>query len=152
MSDIKPTRTDGDERATLLALFQYCRDSFVRKLDGVDDATARRRLLPSDTTLLWLTQHLAHAEHLWFAQRFAGRNDGFTPVDDLGGAIAAYHATWERSDGIIAAAALDQRCRNIDMEPNVNLRWVVVHLIEETARHAGHADIIRELLDGTTGR
>ena len=43
-------------------------------------------------------------------------------------------------------------CRNIDVEPNVNLRWVVVHLVEETARHAGHADIIRELLDGATGR
>jgi len=73
MADHKPTRTDGDERATLHALLQYCRESFVRKLDDVDDAAARRRLVPSATTLLWLTQHLAHAEHLWLSQRFAGR-------------------------------------------------------------------------------
>jgi hypothetical protein len=153
MPDQKPTRTSDDERTTLHALFQYCRDSFVRKLDGVDDASARLRLLPSDTTLFWLTQHLAHAEHLWIAQRFAGQ-DGDAPAaaDTLGGAIDVYRATWARTDAIVAASSLNEPCRNIDREPNVNLRWVVAHLVEETARHAGHADIVRELLDGATGR
>jgi len=153
MPDRKPTRTNDDERTTLHALLQYCRVSFVRKLDGVDDATARRRLLPSDTTLLWITQHLAHAEHLWVTQRFAGRpDDAPPPADTLGAAIDVYRATWARTDAIVAASSLDEPCRNIDVEPNVNLRWVVAHLVEETARHAGHADILRELLDGATGR
>jgi hypothetical protein len=152
MADQKPTRTDGDERATLQALLQYCRESFVRKLDGIGDADARRRLLPSATTLLWLTQHLAHAEQLWIAERFAGEAIALTGPDDLPAAIEEYRATWTRTDTIVAAAPLDAMCSNVDVEPNVNLRWVVVHLIEETARHAGHADILRELLDGATGR
>jgi hypothetical protein len=152
MADQKPTRTAGDERVTLHALLQYCRDSFVRKLVGVDDVTARRELLPTATTLLWLTQHLSHAEDLWVAQRFAGGPSRHTDADTLADAIDAYRATWSRTDAIVAAASLDDLCRNVDVEPNVNLRWVVVHLIEETARHAGHADVIRELLDGATGR
>lgn len=152
MADQKPTQTDGDERATLHALLQYCRESFVRKLDGVGDEEARRRLLPSPTTLLWLTQHLAHAEQLWVAQRFAGEPIALESPDDLAGAIEEYRTTWARTDAIVAAAPLDAMCVNVDIEPNVNLRWVVVHLVEETARHAGHADILRELLDGATGR
>jgi hypothetical protein len=152
MADQKPTRTAGDERVTLHALLQYCRDSFLRKLDGVDDATARRELLPTPTTLLWLTRHLAHAEDLWITQRFAGEPSRHTDDDTLAGAIDVYRATWARTDATVAAADLDDMCRNVDVEPNVNLRWVVVHLIEETARHAGHADVIRELIDGATGR
>jgi len=151
MADQKPTRTDADERATLHALLQYCRDSFVRKLDGLDDEAARRRLLPTETTLLWLTQHLAHAERLWVVQRFAGEDETTTPAETLAGAVEAYRATWARTDAIVAAASLDERCRTIDVEPNVNLRWVVLHLVEETARHAGHADILREALDGAVG-
>jgi hypothetical protein len=70
----------------------------------------------------------------------------------LAGAIEVYRATWQRVDDIIAAASLDDLCRAVGDESPVNLRWVLMHLLEETARHAGHADIIRELLDGTTGR
>jgi len=152
MADQKPTRTAGDERVTLHALLQYCRDSFLRKLDGVDDATARRELLPTPTTLLWLTRHLSYAEDIWVTQRFAGEASGHSEAGSLAGAIDVYRATWARTDAIVAAASFDDVCRNVDVEPNVNLRWVVVHLIEETARHAGHADVIRELLDGATGR
>jgi hypothetical protein len=152
MTDQKPPRTGADERATSHALLRYCRDSFVRKLDGVGEEDARRRLLPSATTLLWLTQHLSYAEDIWVTQRFAGEASRHAEADSLAGAIEVYRATCARTDAIVAAAPLDAMCGNIDVEPNVNLRWVVVHLIEETARHAGHADIIRELLDGTTGR
>jgi Protein of unknown function (DUF664) len=152
MADTKPTRTAADERETLHALLQYCRDSFVRKLDGIDEQAARRELLPTATTLLWLTRHLAYAEDIWVAQRFAGEVSGHAEADTLAGAIDHYRTTCARTDAIVAAASFDDECRNIDVEPNVNLRWVVVHLIEETARHAGHADVIRELLDGATGR
>jgi hypothetical protein len=68
-------------------------------------------------------------------------------------AVAAYRATWERVDAVIAAApSLDVTCADVGVELPVNLRWVVAHLLEETARHAGHADILRELIDGVTGR
>ena len=152
MADQKPTRTAVEERGTLHALLQYCRDSFVRKLGGIDDTDATRRLLPSNTTLLWLTQHLAHAEDLWVVRRFAGEAGRHTTADTLAEAVDVYRATWARTDAIIAASSLDAMCRAIDVEPNVNLRWVVTHLVEETARHAGHADVLRELLDGATGR
>ena len=73
--------------------------------------------------------------------------------DDLGRSVAAYRATWPVVDAIIAGApGPDTRCADDPAEPPVTLRWVVAHLLEETARHAGHADIIRELIDGRTGR
>ena len=111
--------------------------------------------------MLWLVQHLAHAEQLWFVQRFAGRDLGTldavarpdgTVVGTVLGAAAAYRATWKVVDEIVRGASFDDLCADTGTESPVNLRWVVSHLLEETARHAGHADILRELLDGSTGR
>jgi uncharacterized damage-inducible protein DinB len=123
LNDQRPPRLVGEERETLHALMQYQRESVVRKVDGLDEESARRRLVGSDTTLLWLVKHLAYAESLWIHHRFAGEDvavtdDSLQPGDD----------------------------------PPVNLRWVLTHLLEETARHTGHADILRELIDGDTGR
>jgi hypothetical protein len=73
--DRKPPKLVAGERETLLALLQYQRDSFVRKLDGLDDAAARKELVPSGTSLLWLTKHVTFAEQTWFVWRFAGRHD-----------------------------------------------------------------------------
>ena len=70
----------------------------------------------------------------------------------MAAAVDAYRATWVRVDAITAAARLDDWCRDVGDDPPVNLRWVLMHLLEETARHAGHADILRELIDGDTGR
>ena len=73
--------------------------------------------------------------------------------DSLATAIDAYRATWTRVDAIVASAPnLDVECATTDGESSVNLRWVLMHLLEETARHAGHADILRELIDGQAGR
>ena len=72
--------------------------------------------------------------------------------DSLAGAIDAYQDTWARVDAVVGAASLDESCREVGDEAPVNLRWVLMHLLEETARHAGHADILRELIDGATGR
>jgi Protein of unknown function (DUF664) len=74
MSDVKPPRLVAGERETLLALLQYQRDSFVRKVTGVDEEDARRTFVGSGTNLLWLTKHMAHAESLWVIHRFAGRD------------------------------------------------------------------------------
>jgi hypothetical protein len=157
--DQKPPRLDGDERETLLALLQYQRLSLVRKATGVDDASARRSMVGSGTTLLWLMKHMARAEITWVLFRFAGEDvvipdDQFTDDDSLTSAIDVYTATWPRVDAVVSAApTLDEHClRRSDDEAPVNLRWILTHLLEETARHAGHADILRELIDGTTGR
>ncbi len=160
MSDQRPPRLVGGERATLHALLQYQRESLVRKVSDVDEKDARRALVPSGTTLLWLTKHMARAEMLWVAHRFAGHDltgaaadDTVQPGDMLAAAIDEYRATWSRVDEIAAdAPSLDDPCLRLGDDSPVNLRWVLMHLLEETARHAGHADIIRELIDGETGR
>ena len=158
MPDRKPPRLEGDELATLSALLGYQRRSLVGKVEGVDDAAARRPLVGSGTTLLWLVKHITGAELTWVVHRFAGEDvavppDAVQPSDTVAGAVDAYRAVWTRVDAIVAAApSLDARCRRVGEEIPVNLRWVLMHLLEETARHAGHADILRELVDGTTGR
>lgn len=69
-----------------------------------------------------------------------------------GRAYASYQAQYARSNEIVAAAALDDAGRHPDCRPgNADLRWMLIHLVEETGRHAGHADIVRELLDGAKG-
>jgi uncharacterized damage-inducible protein DinB len=158
MTDRKPPKLVDDERVTLHALLQYQRDSVVRKVDGVSDEAARRELVGSGTTLLWLVKHLAQAELLWLAHRFAGEAVRVVPDatvvagDTLAEAIDTYRATWSRVDAIARAADLNDRCHDTGDESQANLRWVLMHLLEETARHAGHADILRELIDGDTGR
>jgi hypothetical protein len=151
MADLKPPRFALGERETLLALLQYQRDSLVRKVAQLPADAERLRLVPSETTLLWLVEHLAWAELLWVSHRFAGRPlPASTPYDSLPDALAAYQQAWTTVDEIIVASDLDDLCLLTD-EP-VNLRWVLAHLLQETARHAGHADILRELIDGRTGR
>jgi hypothetical protein len=158
MPDLKPPRLVADERETLLALIQYQRDSFVRKVMGVDENRARQASVGSGTTLLWLTRHMAHAESLWVIRRFAGLDfdlpeEAIRPEDTIEAAVATYKEVWTPVDAVIAAASsLDEICRDVGDEAPVNLRWVLMHLLEETARHAGHADILRESIDGATGR
>jgi uncharacterized damage-inducible protein DinB len=160
VADTRPPRLAGGERETLLVALRYQRESLVRKVSGVDEAAARRSPVPSGTSLLWLVKHTAHAERLWIIQRFGGADEpiGTGALDDgdtVEGVVAGYRATWARTEAVVAGVAdLDQPCARAvhgDTRP-VNLRWVLTHLVEETARHAGHADILRELIDGDTGR
>ena len=156
--DRKPPRLVADERATVLALLQYQRESFASKVEGVDSGAARSSPVASGTTLLWLAKHMATAETLWIVHRFAGEpasvvpSDSVRPDDTIAAAVDAYRATWSVVDAIVAAAQLDDECCEVGDLPPVNLRWVLMHLLEETARHAGHADLLRELADGDTGR
>lgn len=155
--DQKPPRLAAGELETLLALLQYQRDSLVRKVAGLDEAVARRSPVASGTSLLWLIKHMASAEITWVLRRFAGQDvivpdDTPRPGDTLDAAIQFYRATWEGVDGAaFKAASLDEPCRRPD-GPQVNQRWVLAHLLEETARHAGHAGILGELIDGRPGR
>jgi Protein of unknown function (DUF664) len=157
VADQKPPRGIDDERATVGALLQFQRDSLVRKVSGVEEADARAARVPSGTTLLWLVKHLERAEALWVLHRFAGldiqlSDDAVGPTDTVTAVIASYQSSWARVDAVVASANLDDVCQNVGAESLVNLRWVLMHLLEETARHAGHADILRELIDGQTGR
>jgi uncharacterized damage-inducible protein DinB len=152
MPDVRPPRLAADDRATLCALLQYQRDSVLRKVDGLDDEAAGSSPVPTGTSLRWLVAHLARAESTWVETRFAGRAHDEAEPATLAEAVRAYRATWARVDAIVAASDLDERCAADDGQPPVNLRWVLAHLLEETARHAGHADVLRELLDGAVGR
>jgi uncharacterized damage-inducible protein DinB len=157
MADQKPPYLAGDERAVLCALLQYLRESVVRKIEGLDDEAATRAMVVSGTSLMWLVKHLAYAETIWFVQRFAGETVELPDPtvhdhDTVSAALDLYRATWSQVDAIIAAASLDDLCVDAPGFPPLDLRWVLAHMLEETARHAGHADIIRELIDGQTGR
>ena len=148
----------ADERGTLLGFLGYLRTAVVRKLDGVGDVDARRRLVPSGTTLAGLVNHLAGVERYWLQRRFAGLDVDLTGFgfelaesDTVAVVVDRYQAAVAASDEIIAA------CDDLDTPfarpvGDLRLRWVLVHLIEETGRHAGHADILRELIDGAVGR
>jgi hypothetical protein len=157
VADQRPPRRSGDERETLLSMLRFQRESFVRKVEGVGEEEARWSPVTSGTSLLWLTRHLAYAEAVWVVGRFAGRREEVPANevpdrDSVAAAVEAYRATWRAVDDVVASASLDDGCEDDERQPPVDLRWILAHLLEETARHAGHADIIRELLDGSTGR
>jgi hypothetical protein len=156
MPDLKPPRVAGDDRSVLLTLLQYQRASFVRKVSGVDAADAASSPVASGNSLLWLTNHMADAESTWVLQRFANQSPSAGDTDHAPTteeAVARYRRISNDVDAVVAAApSLDARCPDFDGGPEINLRWILAHLLEETARHAGHADILRELLDGSVGR
>ena len=155
MVDQKPPRLAGGDRETLLALLRYQRESFLRKTDGVGEKAGASSPVASGTSLLWLTNHVADAEEGWVLRRFARAGGGVAGPwsDSLEGARERYRRVWSEVDEVIEAApSLDSECGAFDDQATVNLRWIVAHLLEEVARHAGHADILRELIDGQTGR
>jgi len=146
------------ERDTLLAFLGYLRTSIDGKLEGLSDEDARRRLVASGTTLLGLAKHLAFVEVYWAQRRFAGSDvvlegDGFEldPADTVESVRREYARAGQRTDEIVTA------CPDLDRtlargRHGLTLRWMLAHLVEETARHAGHVDILRELVDGRAGR
>lgn len=149
----------ASERETLVAFLDYLRESVVVKASGLSEADARRPLVPSGTSLLGLVKHLTMAEVAWFPFAFAGLDvrvpsGALASSDTLEGVLAGYGAACAQSNSLIAGAEdLDVLCRRAATAPEpMSLRWVLVHMIEETGRHAGHADILREQLDGTVGR
>lgn len=159
------TSTAG-ERATLEAFLEVYRETVTRKLRGVSEEDARRRLVPSMTTLGGIVKHMRWVEQSWFQRVLAGRPASDLPAvpwtdDDpdadfrlepdetVEGLIAAYEQECARSRQAAAAHDLDDTMPHRRLG-EVSLRWVYIHMIEEIARHAGHADILREQIDGTT--
>lgn len=154
------------ERDLLDGMLDWYREAVLRKIDGVDAHVARTSPLRSGTTIVGLVKHLALVEDSWFHVRFAGEpepdpwasapweddNDWefhSAADDDLATVIALYRAACHRSRAAAAGRELDDF--SADTDRPLALRFAYVHLIEETARHLGHMDILREYLDGSTG-
>jgi uncharacterized damage-inducible protein DinB len=147
-----------DERTALLHWLAAQRDSALDILDGLSEADARRSVVPSGWTPLGLTVHLCGVEQHWFAFALGG-DAAHTPAvpgepGTMAEAVRAYRAEIERSDGLLAGFALDDPLTEVPAElPGEidTVRDMLLHVIEELARHCGHLDIARELLDGRTG-
>lgn len=154
-----------DVADSLAAWLDYERATILRKLDGLDDAALRRPMVPSGTCLLGLVKHLTEVEHGWFVNGVgqAGEPPPYSTDDDpdadfhLGpdestqDVVSAYLAVCERSRMVLAdVSSLDQTYDSA-RHNTIDVRWVATHMIEETARHNGQADILRELIDGTVG-
>jgi uncharacterized damage-inducible protein DinB len=146
------------EVEALRAALDGLRAGVLKKLAGLSDEDARRSTVGSGTNLAGLVQHLTFVESLWFEEIVAGgkaargvRSMQVDPSVSLRTLRSEYRAACEASNKIIATvgdadAPVTRNGRKRD------LRWVILGVIEETARHAGHADIIREQIDGQTGR
>ena len=155
MADIDTPRTGGSETKILPSTLRYLRESLIRKAEGLDEESARWSPVASGTSILWLVDHMAFVEDIWFVNRFLGRGEigVFTLSETLTVAVNNYEAVGRRVDAIIEETTdLDTLSRgDVGGEP-VSMRWILTHLIGELARHAGHADIIRELIDESIGR
>jgi uncharacterized damage-inducible protein DinB len=159
MPDRRTPFVNSDERTTLLAFLDYLREAVIVKASGLDDAAVRRSPVGSGTSLLGLVKHLTRVEVAWFQWALADfdvrvPDDALMPTDTAESVLAGYRDAIARSNAAVEAAAdLDQLCVHRSVAPErMSVRWVLVHMIEETGRHAGHADILREQIDGETGR
>lgn len=161
--------TEADTRELLLKYLQSARQAMLWKVEGLDPYDARRPLVPTGTNLLGLVRHLTSVEGGYFGEVF-GRPfplavdhdfdndpnaDLWVPADvsdeDV---LAAYRAVWVHSDETIAAHGLADTVTVPwwgDRGRDVTLQTLLVHVLAETNRHAGHADIVRELIDGAAG-
>ena len=151
-----------DERAVLLGYLTYHRTVLARKAEGISDEQARRAAFPpSRLTLLGLIRHMTDVERWWFRRvqlaedvpaLFEDDEEWQLPADaTIAEALAVYLDEIEVIDRHLATASMDERNEG---EPRVGqhaLRRTIVHMIEEYARHCGHADLLREAIDGTTG-
>lgn len=149
----------ADEKELLLSWLGFLRNAVIRRLDGLDEDQARWRpggdaLIP----LLGIVVHLTAAEGRWIDGGFHGapmsRSEAeFAPGPEItvAAALDAYRQRAAATDAAVRSLPLTTPCQRDPHQQNLDLRWVLLHLIHETAQHCGHADATRELLDGTVG-
>ncbi len=165
------TRTDpptvAGERAALEGWLDYHRGTLLAKCQGLTgEQLAERSVPPSSLSLLGLVRHMTDVERAWFRIRPAGEpglslryeTDGFPDADfdfaEPSGAeadLAAYRQECELARAAMAGRPLDDTFVDSRYGTTIDLRWVYLHMIEEYARHNGHADLLRERIDGVTG-
>lgn len=156
----------GSEKEVLGGFLDHYRQVIIDVCEGLSEEDLRKPMTPSGTSLLGMVKHLAYVEQGWFLENIADEQvvypfdiedseadfrieEGETSKEILD----LYRASCERSRQVLAGTSLDALIKNSVPRPwsrDYNVRWIVVHMIEETARHAGHADILRELIDGKT--
>lgn len=160
--------TTADERTMLEGWLDYHRQTLARKCEGLTDAQLRTASVePSELTLMGLVRHMAEVERGWFRQVLMDEDPGpiYFSEEDPDGEFhlteadtwEEAHATWQAEIDIArrnaAGFGLDDlsKGRSQRSGEQFNLRWIITHMIEEYARHNGHADLVRERVDGTTG-
>ena len=153
----------GDEKQSLRVALDRHRDVVLWKLEGLDDEALRRPMTASGTSLLGLVKHLAAVEYGWFCQTFDRPTEPLPfdaddadadlrprPEETVADIVAFYARARAAADQVIDEHDITDLGTAWFGDP-VTLRWVLIHMVEETARHAGHMDILRELVDGRTG-
>jgi hypothetical protein len=159
--------TVAGERAMLEGWLDHHRDTLLMKCQGLTaDQLKRRSVEPSSLSLLGLVRHMADVERSWFRRRVGGAADlprlyydegnPDGDFDDVAAAdaeadFATFRAEVELADEVAAGHPLDETFRHDRTGTEISVRWVYLHMIEEYARHNGHADLIRERIDGMTG-
>lgn len=155
---------DGDERATLTQMLDFLRATAVMKVEELSDEQAFATPVPPSTlTPAGVVKHLSATERFWFSIDFAGLDVPWPYSDDdphggfrleagdtLEAIVDEYVLECARSRAAIAGAGLDDMAKGDEM--TFNLRYALTHMIEETARHCGHLDLLREVTDGRTGQ
>jgi len=165
MADYIRVPWTGSEKESLKAALNRHRNVVLWKIEGLDDEQLRRPMTPSGTNLLGLVKHMAAVEFGWFCETFGRPFELLPSIDYDTDEQSDMHATAdETTEQIVdfyrrACAAADAALDEIDLDTvgqswdgnPVSMRWVAIHMLEEDARHAGHLDILRELIDGRTG-
>jgi uncharacterized damage-inducible protein DinB len=153
----------AEEREMLVHFLDWYRSVVERKAEGLSLEDAKRVMTPSGLSVLGVVAHLAAVEHGWFVETFSGvpvdpawddHADFILHADDsVESVVAEYRGSCDRARAIAGATpSLDGLSAAEDKyRGHVSLRWILVHMIDETARHAGHLDVMRELIDGQTG-
>ncbi|MGW7531241.1 DinB family protein [Amycolatopsis sp. NPDC054798] len=157
-----PDPLDGDEFTVQTRFLDFLRATAVRKVAGLTREQAVATPLPSSprTSALGVLKHLTAVERWWLVIEAGGSGApslwpgspdpswGLMPDDDVPRVIAAYRAEWEQSAAALAGLTPDDRTRR---SGEFTVRWVLAHVVQETARHVGHLDALRELADGSVG-
>lgn len=153
--DTPPPRTGNSESEVLRGFLDYLRSSVAAKVEDAPEPQVRTAGVPSGTNLLGLLNHLTYVERATFlGERITGWQATFQAdaADTVAEVVARYREAVERANEVLDGCT-DLGSPLPHRGPHAaSVRWALTHMIEETGRHAGHADILRELIDGTTGR
>lgn len=173
-----PTVTEAvnqdDDSRTLLGFLQYQRDAVLKIVERLPEDAWQTSVVPSGWTVAGMLFHLSGVEHHWLRDVVTGSRDDPPSAEEEGAGeydpyaaftcdwpgadlIARYREEWRRSDGVLAVTPLSAAPRGLGFHPDreytaqiTSVRWIVLHVIEETATHSGQLEIVRELLDGKT--
>jgi hypothetical protein len=159
----------GGEKELLHAHLRINREVLLWKLDGLSDDELRRPMTPTGTNLVGLVKHMTGVEGAYLCDAFGRPRPALawesaedasygefsdmyaTPEEKTSGLIADYHAACAAADRTIEEIDLDTEGRHPVVGITINLRWMLINVLQDTLRHAGHADIVRELIDGVAG-